>query len=69
MGAASDVVPQPQQKGFLNWIEKVGNKVPDPTIMFVYLIGFIAVLSAILNWVGVSVTDEVAVPVDTGQVA
>ncbi len=49
--------------GFLNWIEKVGNKVPNPTIMFVYLIGLIAVLSAILSAVGVSVTDEVVTPV------
>ncbi|MFC4139977.1 MULTISPECIES: AbgT family transporter [unclassified Microbacterium] len=68
MSAASDLAPQAPQKGFLNWIEKVGNKVPDPTIMFVYLIGFIAVLSAILSWVGVSVTDEVATPVAADQV-
>ncbi|WP_337007466.1 MULTISPECIES: AbgT family transporter, partial [unclassified Microbacterium] len=45
------------------WIEKVGNKVPDPTIMFVYLIALIAVLSALLSWAGVSVTDDVVVPV------
>lgn len=50
-------------KGFLNWIEKVGNAVPNPTIMFVYLIGVVAVLSAILAWVGVSVTDDVVTPV------
>ncbi len=31
--------------------------------MFVYLIGLIAVLSAILSWVGVSVTDDVVIPV------
>lgn len=55
--------PDAENKGFLNWIEKVGNRVPDPTIMFVYLIGLIAVLSAILAWVGVSVTDDVVVPV------
>jgi aminobenzoyl-glutamate transport protein len=36
--------------------------------MFLYLIGFIAVLSAILSWVGVSVTDEVATPVATDQI-
>ncbi|UYO96429.1 AbgT family transporter [Microbacterium sp. M28] len=54
--------PDTANKGFLNWIEKVGNKVPNPTIMFVYLIGLIAVLSAILAWVGVSVTDEVVIP-------
>ncbi|MFK3676561.1 AbgT family transporter [Microbacterium sp. NPDC090218] len=55
--------PDAESKGFLNWIEKVGNKVPDPTIMFVYLIGLIAVLSAILSWIGVSVTDDVVIPV------
>lgn len=48
---------------FLDWIEKVGNKVPNPTIMFVYLIGLVAVLSAIFSWAGVSVTDDVVVPV------
>lgn len=58
---ASSPVGAPN-KGFLNWIEKVGNKVPNPTIMFIYLIGLIAVLSAILAWVGVSVTDEVVIP-------
>lgn len=59
----SSSTPDAESKGFLNWIEKVGNKVPDPTIMFVYLIGLIAVLSAILSWVGVSVTDDIVVPV------
>ncbi|WP_047520726.1 AbgT family transporter [Microbacterium sp. ZOR0019] len=59
----SSSTPDAGGKGFLNWIEKVGNKVPDPTIMFVYLIGLIAVLSAILAWIGVSVTDDVVVPV------
>lgn len=47
----------------LDWIERVGNKVPNPTIMFVYLIVIIAFLSAILAWSGVSVTDEVVTPV------
>lgn len=58
--------PSPQS-GFLNWIERVGNKIPDPTMMFVYLIIVIAVLSAILAWVGVSVTDEVVIPVPTDE--
>ncbi len=59
----SSSTPDAGDKGFLNWIEKVGNKVPDPTIMFVYLIGLIAVLSAVLAWIGVSVTDDVVIPV------
>lgn len=48
---------------WLDWIERVGNKVPNPTIMFVYLIGIVALLSAVLSLAGVSVTDDVVVPV------
>ncbi len=48
---------------WLDWVERVGNKVPNPTIMFVYLIGVVALLSAVLSWAGVSVTDEVVMPV------
>ena len=44
-------------------IEQVGNKVPHPVIMFLYLIAVVAVLSTILAWLDVSVTEEVAVPV------
>jgi len=44
----------------LDWIEKAGNKVPHPAIIFVGLIVFIVVLSQILDWMNVSVTYEVA---------
>lgn len=57
-----DVKPAETSK-FLDWIERVGNKVPNPTIMFVYLIALIALLSAILAWAGASVTDELVTPV------
>ncbi|MDO5737007.1 MAG: AbgT family transporter [Propionibacteriaceae bacterium] len=53
----------PSTSTFLDWVEKVGNKVPNPTIMFVYLIALIAVVSAGMAWAGVSVTDEVVTPV------
>ena len=62
----SDAVAAPAETGnskWLDWIERVGNKVPNPTIMFVYLIGVVAILSALLSWAGVSVTDEVVTPV------
>ena len=62
----SDTVAAPAETGnskWLDWIEKVGNKVPNPTIMFVYLIGLVAIISALLSWAGVSVTDEVVTPV------
>lgn len=63
MDQSIETSPAAEQKGFLNWIEKAGNKIPNPTIMFLYLIALIAVLSAILSWANVSVTDEVVVPV------
>lgn len=51
--------------GFLGWIERVGNKVPHPAIIFLALIVGVIVLSAILAWADVSVTTEVAEPEDT----
>ncbi|NTU86122.1 MAG: AbgT family transporter, partial [Chloroflexales bacterium] len=49
----------------LDGIERVGNKVPHPVLMFLYLIGGVIVLSAILALLGVSVTEQVAVPAPT----
>ena len=63
MGSGLGAVEVKEKSGLLDWVERVGNKVPNPTIMFLYLIAFIAVLSAILSWFGVSVTDEVVIPV------
>ncbi|HWL50547.1 MAG TPA: AbgT family transporter [Acidimicrobiia bacterium] len=58
---------KPFSERMLDGIEKAGNKVPHPVMMFVYLIIFIAVLSAILSWIGVTVTEEIAVPVPDSQ--
>jgi aminobenzoyl-glutamate transport protein len=44
----------------LGWIERAGNKVPHPAIIFLGLIVLIVVLSQILYWLDVSVTYEVA---------
>lgn len=52
---------------FLNSIERLGNRIPNPTIMFVYLIALIAVLSAFMSWANVKVTDTVMTPVPTEQ--
>jgi aminobenzoyl-glutamate transport protein len=48
--------------GFLGFIERAGNKVPHPVIMFLYLIIGVIVLSSVLAWAGVSVTETIAVP-------
>ena len=45
--------PQLEQKGILKWIEKVGNKLPHPFMLFVYLCLIIMVLSAVLAGVSV----------------
>jgi aminobenzoyl-glutamate transport protein len=47
----------------LDGVERLGNKVPHPAIMFFYLILFVIVLSHVLFLLGVSVTEDIAVPV------
>lgn len=49
----------------LDGIEKAGNKVPHPVMMFVYLIVLVIVLSAVLDLMNVGVTEEIIVPADT----
>lgn len=54
--ATPELQRQPEnnrQKGFLGFVEKVGNFLPDPIMIFVWLIGFLMILSAIgssLGW-------------------
>lgn len=44
------------QKGFLAWIERTGNALPDPVFLFVYLILFVIIISALSAAFGVSET-------------
>ncbi len=43
-----------QNKGFLAWVERVGNKIPHPFILFLWLIVIVAILSLVLNLMNVS---------------
>jgi aminobenzoyl-glutamate transport protein len=61
---AETTVTPAQGTSMLDRIERLGNKIPHPVMMFVYLIIFIAVLSHILYLFDVSVTEEVAVPAE-----
>lgn len=46
--AAPNLSPEmKRQKGFLGFVEKVGNFLPDPIMIFVWLIGLLMILSAI----------------------
>ncbi|CCH76740.1 putative AbgT transporter [Nostocoides japonicum T1-X7] len=67
----SDAVAETEEQGgggFLGWIERVGNKIPNPAMIFLGLIVIVIVLSAILSAFGVSVTTEVAEPTGTSVV-
>ena len=48
----------------LAWIERAGNKVPNPAILFLALCAAVIVLSQLLDWIGVSITSEVVTPID-----
>jgi aminobenzoyl-glutamate transport protein len=45
----------------LAWVEKAGNRVPDPAILFISLIIFVIALSQVLDWVNAGATSQVAV--------
>ncbi|HEY6609394.1 MAG TPA: AbgT family transporter [Candidatus Limnocylindria bacterium] len=68
MTAEAQPSPEPAATGFtarmLNAIERLGNKVPHPVLMFLYLIVIVIVLSHVLFLLNVSVTDTIAVPND-----
>lgn len=64
--AQAAAVEPPKTSGWLGTVERIGNKVPHPVLMFLYLILIIIALSAVLSWMGVSVTEEIAVPISEG---
>jgi aminobenzoyl-glutamate transport protein len=54
--------PKTAMQRILDIVEKVGNKVPHPVIIFLILIAIVVVLSHLLYMTGTSVTSEVIVP-------
>ncbi|RDV07964.1 AbgT family transporter [Sphingorhabdus pulchriflava] len=49
MTSSQDLI---RQRGFLNMIERLGNKLPDPIMIFVWLILFLMILSQVGAWLG-----------------
>ena len=43
-------------KGFLGWVERTGNKLPDPVFLFFYLIIVLVIISIIVAFFGGSAT-------------
>jgi aminobenzoyl-glutamate transport protein len=64
--AAAGAAPTRMQR-ILDWVERVGNQVPHPVMIFVYLIGIIIVLSTILSVFGAQVSYQAYNP-STGEI-
>ena len=54
--------PRSTTQRFLDAIEKVGNKVPHPAVIFLILIAIVVALSHVFYMMGVSVTYQVINP-------
>ncbi len=50
----TDTAEEPANKGFLGWVERTGNKLPDPVFIFFYLIIALMVISVICSVAGLS---------------
>lgn len=55
------------QKGFLGWVERTGNKLPDPVFIFFYLILLLMVISVIAEMLGYSATHPTKTDALTGE--
>ena len=68
MSASEITVTGEAPKGFLqkilDGIEKAGNKVPHPVMIFVYLIVLVIALSVVLDALNVGVTEEILTPTE-----
>jgi aminobenzoyl-glutamate transport protein len=63
MSATAATTERALTERMLDGVEKLGNKVPNPVLMFLYLIVFIIIISQVLDWMDVSVTETIAEPV------
>jgi aminobenzoyl-glutamate transport protein len=52
------------QKGFLGWVERTGNRLPDPVFIFFYLIGILVVFSVAAHFFGLTADHPVRTNAD-----
>lgn len=50
----ADAVTEQKTKGFLGWVERTGNKLPDPVFIFFYLIIFLVGISVVADLLNLS---------------
>jgi aminobenzoyl-glutamate transport protein len=65
--AATATPDAPEQKGFLGWVERTGNRLPDPVFIFFYLIIALVVISVACALLGVSAVHPTEVDEATGS--
>ncbi|MBT8085492.1 MAG: AbgT family transporter [Woeseia sp.] len=53
----SEAVNQSRAQGMLAAVERIGNKLPDPTVLFIALLGIVWILSWLLSYVSFDVID------------
>ena len=64
---ATDNAAPVTMPGFLGWVERSGNKLPDPVFLFLWLIGGLVVVSVIASLAGWSVIHPGKVDEATGE--
>lgn len=62
----ADGIAKAEQKGILGWIERSGNKLPDPVFLFFALIAALVVISMIASALGLSAAHPTEIDPDTG---
>ncbi|VVS96387.1 AbgT family transporter [Erythrobacter sp. EC-HK427] len=65
MNAASSA-PEQTQSGFLGWVERTGNRLPDPVLLFVYFIAILIGVSVLASTLGWSAPHPGEIDPDTG---
>lgn len=67
IGAYRQMTTASQASGFLGWVERTGNKLPDPVFLFFYLIFGLMVLSQIFAWADLSAVHPTKIDEGTGS--
>jgi aminobenzoyl-glutamate transport protein len=62
----SDSAMTQPTKGVLGWIERTGNRLPDPVVLFFWLIGGLIVISQIAAWADWSALHPIEIDPETG---
>ena len=55
-----------EQRGFLGWVERTGNRLPDPVFIFLWLIAALIVISIVASLTGVSAIHPAEIDEATG---